>query len=140
MNKHVCLSPLHVLDALPELNVVVVPRDGGGGEADDPASEPGRVPLHGERGLGLDNEARGGALAVNQNLLHAVLLHLELAQRAELGKSAQGQDELVPVGVFLADLLTDGKEPVTGNLQRLVRVVACENQKRCHQLLSRHNA
>ena len=35
--------PLHVLDALPQLHVVVVPRDGGGGEGDDPAGEPGRV-------------------------------------------------------------------------------------------------
>ena len=97
--------PLHVLDALPQLNVVVVPRDGGGGEGDDPAGEPGRVALHGEGGGGLDDEPGGGALPVYQDLLHPVLLHLELPQRAELGQAAQGKDELVPVGILLANLL-----------------------------------
>ena len=39
---------LHVLDALPELHVVVVPGDVTVGERDDPAGEPGALALHGE--------------------------------------------------------------------------------------------
>ena len=68
-------------------------------------SRPGRVALHGEGGGGLDDEPGGGALPVYQDLLHPVLLHLELPQRAELGQAAQGKDELVPVGILLANLL-----------------------------------
>ena len=72
--------PLHVLDALLELDVAVVPRDGARGEGDDAASELGALALHGEGGLRLDDEPRCSALAVDQDLLHAVLLHLELPQ------------------------------------------------------------
>ena len=72
--------PLHVLDALLELNVAVVPRDGARGEGDDAASELGALALHGEGGLRLDDEPRCSALAVDQDLLHTVLLHLELPQ------------------------------------------------------------
>lgn len=39
---------LHVLDALPQLDVVVVPRHGAGRQGDDSACKPGAVSLDGE--------------------------------------------------------------------------------------------
>ena len=118
--------PLHVLDGLPQLDIVVVPGHVAGGHGDDPAGEPGALALQGEGGLGLDDEPGGSALPVDQDLLHPVLLHLELAEGGELGHSAHGQDVVVPVGVLLTDLFTDGKEPVSGNLQGLVRVISSQ--------------
>ena len=60
------------------------------------------------------------------HLLHPVLLHLQLAEAAELGHAAHGQHVVVPVGVLLPDLLADREESVPCNLQRLVAVVAGE--------------
>ena len=117
---------LHVLDALPQLGVVVVPRHLAVRHGDDAAVEARGVALDGEGRDRLDDEARRGALAVDQHLLHAVLLHLELAQRAELRESAQRQLEVGPVGVLLTDLVADGEEPLAGDLQGLVAVVAGE--------------
>ena len=47
---------LHVLDALPQLDVVVVPADGARRQADDAASEASAVTLDGKRLLRLDDE------------------------------------------------------------------------------------
>ena len=62
---------------------------------------------------------RRRALPVDEHLLDAVLLHLQLAQRAELGQSPEGQLEVVPVGVLLTDLVPDGEELLTRDLKRL---------------------
>ena len=115
--------PLHVLDALPELDVVVIPGDAAVGQGDDPAGESSALALQREGGLGLDNKPWRSTLSVNEDLLHPVLLHLELPEGAELGHAAHRQDVVIPVGVLLADLFADGEEPVPGNLQGLVAVV-----------------
>ena len=60
-----------------------------------------------------------GALPVDEDLLDAVLLHLELAERAELGEAPERQLEVAPVGVLLPDLVADGEEPLPSDLQRL---------------------
>ena len=59
---------LHVLDALPELHVLVVPGDAAVGEGDDAAGEPGALPLQRERRLRLDHEPWRSALTVDQHL------------------------------------------------------------------------
>ena len=48
---------LHVLDALAQLDVLVVPAHGAGGQGDDSARESRRVALDGEGGDGFDHES-----------------------------------------------------------------------------------
>ena len=72
--------PLHELDALLELDVVMVPGHGASRQTDDAASESGTVAFQSKGGLGLDDKAGCGALPVDQDLLHPVLLHLQLPQ------------------------------------------------------------
>ena len=72
--------PLHELDALLELDVVMVPGNGASRQTDDAASESGTVAFQSKGGLGLDDKAGCGALPVDQDLLHPVLLHLQLPQ------------------------------------------------------------
>ena len=60
-----------------------------------------------------------GTLPVDEYLLDAVLLHLELAERAELGEASERQLEVAPVGVLLTDLVPDGEKPLPRDLQRL---------------------
>ena len=115
--------PLHVLDALLQLDVAVVPGDGARSQRDDSASEFRALALHGKGGLGLDDEAGSGALSVDENLLHAILFHLQLPQRAELAEATQREDKLVPVCILLPDLFANREEPVASDLQGLVGVI-----------------
>jgi len=124
---------LHVLHALLQLGVVVVPSDRAVGERDDSASEPCALTLQGEGGLWFDHKPWSSTLAVDKNLLHPVLLHLQLPEAGELRHASHGEDKVVPVGILLPDLLTDGKESVPGDLKGLVAVVA--SQPRMEQAL-----
>ena len=79
--------------------------------------------LDGEGGDGLDDKAGRGALPVDQHLLDAVFLHLQLPQRAELTQAAQRQLEVVPVRVLLTDLVPGEEEKSRKNVSASYSVI-----------------
>jgi len=67
--------PLHVLDTLLKLDVVMIPGDRACRQGNDTTSETSTLSLQCKCRLRLDDKSWGSALAVNQNLLHAIFLH-----------------------------------------------------------------
>ena len=70
----------HELDALFELDVVVIPGDGACRQADNAAGESGAMTFQSKCRLGFDDESWRGTFPVDQHFLHPVLLRLEFSQ------------------------------------------------------------